>query len=371
MSHPLHAWRVCATGAQQRPCTTARPWHRPWQVAAERVNELTQALDRHEPVNAPLYLSVARPLSRLAGRNPGLLSLTLALADKAASLAPHKAEYAAEHAYQFMLLDDHQEAMSTLKRASGMAEGADEVMPYLIRAQILSGDLMDAEMQLEFVKDLGTASPENSLNMAYVAMRRHGNAAEAVAHLDSALEAHMATLRGVPFGVDYFTKLNPDFLLEVGKEYLKHCQEEPSAAEDASGTSMLLSKAMKLFQIVTKQVSPPLPSRRLPCHPIASPPLRSASTKAARPSHIARPQLRAPTPPHPARPHAPSRPLAAWALATLAGAGPPRRAAAPRTRVLSEGRLRRRPSLLLSMLQGRPVVCRRCAPPGADPTEGG
>ena len=49
-------------------------------------------------MNAPLYFKVSRPFARLAGRNPAILSLTLALSERAFKLAPHQAEYAAEHA---------------------------------------------------------------------------------------------------------------------------------------------------------------------------------------------------------------------------------------------------------------------------------
>lgn len=133
----LDALRVCALHAISQE-TDAR-------AAASRLTELSQALDRHEPLNARLYIDVARPFARLAGRNPALLSLTLALTNTACRIAPDKAEYAAENAYQLMLLEDHQGAMQVLKRASSLEEGADEVMPFLIKSQILAGEILDAD----------------------------------------------------------------------------------------------------------------------------------------------------------------------------------------------------------------------------------
>ena len=128
-------------------------------------------------MNAPLYYKVARPFVRLAGRAPAILSLTLALTEKAARLAPEKAEYAAEHAYQLMLLENYEAAGHTLKRASSMADGADEVMPYLIKCQILKGQLNEAEMQIEFVKDMAPRPmPEMALNEALIAWLRAGDA---------------------------------------------------------------------------------------------------------------------------------------------------------------------------------------------------
>ena len=228
------------------------------KVAASKISELSQALDRHEPMNAPLYHKVARPFARLAGRAPAILSLTLGLTEKAVKLAPNKAEYAAEHAYQLMLLDDYSNAQAMLKRATAMEEGSDEVMPYLIKCQILSGDLAEAEMQLQFSMDMAsTPLPEMALNEALVTWRRTGDAATSIAHLDRALQTHMSGIENLPHDVDYFWKLNPDFLLEISREYLRHCTSDNapgSSLDDSSPAALLLSKASKLLQLVAKQV---------------------------------------------------------------------------------------------------------------------
>ena len=41
--------------------------------------------------------------------------------------------------------------------------------------------------------------------------------------LNDAVDTHFSTLQGLPLGVEYFEKLNPDFLLEIVKEYLALC----------------------------------------------------------------------------------------------------------------------------------------------------
>lgn len=40
-----------------------------YSVVAKRVGDLIQALDLYEPKNPQLYYSIARPFSRVAGRN--------------------------------------------------------------------------------------------------------------------------------------------------------------------------------------------------------------------------------------------------------------------------------------------------------------
>lgn len=41
--------------------------------------------------------------------------------------------------------------------------------------------------------------------------------------LNDAVDTHFSNLQGLPLGVEYFEKLNPDFLMEIVKEYLALC----------------------------------------------------------------------------------------------------------------------------------------------------
>ncbi|KAJ1625385.1 hypothetical protein T492DRAFT_880232, partial [Pavlovales sp. CCMP2436] len=50
--------------------------------------------------------------------------------------------------------------------------------------------------------------------------------------------------------VSYFVKLNPDFLLELAREYVGHVGTEPEASSDEA---VALGKALKLLEIVRKQ----------------------------------------------------------------------------------------------------------------------
>ena len=45
-------------------------------IAANRMGDLLQAIDRLEPKNAALYYNTARPFARLAGRNQSYFLLT-------------------------------------------------------------------------------------------------------------------------------------------------------------------------------------------------------------------------------------------------------------------------------------------------------
>lgn len=62
---------------------------------------------------------------------------------------------------------------------------------------------------------------------AVLAMKKHKRQ-EVIALLNDVLDTHFSSLRGFPLGVEYFEKLNPDFLLEIIREYLNFCPAQVS-----------------------------------------------------------------------------------------------------------------------------------------------
>jgi len=63
---------------------------------------------------------------------------------------------------------------------------------------------------------------------AVLAMKKHKRPEEVIAILNDVLDTHFSSLHGFPLGVDYFEKLNPDFLLEIIREYLNFCPAQVS-----------------------------------------------------------------------------------------------------------------------------------------------
>lgn len=59
-------------------------------------------------------------------------------------------------------------------------------------------------------------------------MKKHKRQEEVFALLNDVLDTHFSSLRGFPLGVEYFEKLNPDFLLEIIREYLNFCPAQVS-----------------------------------------------------------------------------------------------------------------------------------------------
>lgn len=58
---------------------------------------------------------------------------------------------------------------------------------------------------------------------AVLAVKRRRTQEEVTNLLNDAVDTHFSNLQGLPLGVEYFEKLNPDFLMEIVKEYLALC----------------------------------------------------------------------------------------------------------------------------------------------------
>lgn len=197
-----------------------------YTVAISRIQELIDVLNRYEPQNGPLYFRMARSIARLSGRNPGVLQQTLKLVERACKLAPASCAVAAELGYQQMLSGDVHAANATLKQASMLETGSEDVVLHQTRCMVLLGEVEDAEQQLEFVSATAvTRTPEMALCGALIA-RQRGSTSTAILLLDEALELHMPTIRGMGYSDDFFVRLKPDLVLDIAREYLKQCGSE-------------------------------------------------------------------------------------------------------------------------------------------------
>lgn len=59
-------------------------------------------------------------------------------------------------------------------------------------------------------------------------MKKRKRQEEVFTLLNDVLDTHFSSLHGFPLGVEYFETLNPDFLLEIIREYLNFCPAEVS-----------------------------------------------------------------------------------------------------------------------------------------------
>lgn len=217
------------------------------QRVVKLIDRLTESLERHEPMNADLYFQCSRPLARLASRRPEILKLTLALVKRAQKLQPAESTYVTEFAYQSMLMGRLQRANDMYKQAASLDDANVDAVTGMIRCQLEGGQLVDAEQQIEFMREIQQSigeSPELTLLTALLAWRKDGNRNKAVTLLDSTLETfwrlqpNASSATGTSWNLENiharFVSCNLDFLLQISREYLQHSGTEPLGASEQS-----------------------------------------------------------------------------------------------------------------------------------------
>lgn len=83
--------------------------------------------------------------------------------------------------------------------------------------------------------------------------RVRGNKSGAISLLDNALNLHIQQTKLSQSNLEFYIKLNADFLMQLAQEYLVHCGSKPKIT--SAGPPKHLIKAIKLLENVNKQNS--------------------------------------------------------------------------------------------------------------------
>ncbi|XP_035377935.1 tetratricopeptide repeat protein 21B [Electrophorus electricus] len=200
------------------------------EESVKQLLNLISNLDHQEPNNPELLYGMSLAFTRVCGRVEKVLQHTYALVEQAFSQAPGRAETATELGYLLCLLGRTKEAAKWYKTAMTLDESSVSALIGIIRCQLSEGHLQGAEQQLEFLTEIQQSigkSAELMYLRALLAAKKQKSQDEVTSLLNDTVETHFSTLRGLPLSVEYYEKLNPDFLLEIAKEYLAICPAKP------------------------------------------------------------------------------------------------------------------------------------------------
>ncbi|KAM7105392.1 tetratricopeptide repeat protein 21B [Molossus nigricans] len=225
------------------------------EKAAATLENLSNALDVMEPQNSQLFYKITVAFSRTCGRNQLILQKTQTLLERAFSLTPQQPEYAIELGYQMLLQEKIKEAWKWYNIAINLEETNITALIGLIRCQLIEGQLEDADQHLEFLREaqqsLGKYAELTYLH-AIFAMKKNKPQEEVTDLLNDVLDTHLLQLQDLPLGIQYFEKLNPDFLLEVITEFLNFCPIQP--ASPGQPLSPLLRRCTSILETIVRTV---------------------------------------------------------------------------------------------------------------------
>uniref|UniRef100_A0AAR2L5L3 Tetratricopeptide repeat protein 21B n=1 Tax=Pygocentrus nattereri TaxID=42514 RepID=A0AAR2L5L3_PYGNA len=204
--------------------------------SVKQLLNLISNMDTQEPNNSELLYRMSLAFTRVCGRAEKMLQHTYTMVERSFSQASRDAELATELGYQLVLQGRTKEAIKWYQTAMSLDESSVSALIGIIRCQLSEGHLEDAEQQLEFLTEIQQSigkSAELLYLRAVLATKKRRSQDEITNLLNDTVDTHFSTLQGLPLSVEYYEKLNPDFLLEIAKEYLALCPAKPPAQGQA------------------------------------------------------------------------------------------------------------------------------------------
>uniref|UniRef100_A0A8C4RCG7 Tetratricopeptide repeat domain 21B n=1 Tax=Eptatretus burgeri TaxID=7764 RepID=A0A8C4RCG7_EPTBU len=186
------------------------------------------------------------------GRNPQVLEQTFCLTEKAFCIDCNNTEIATELGNQLLLQDKIQGATEWYQKAFKMDGTSLPASIGILKCQLLEGNLVEAEQQLEILRAIQESMGKSELNylQALLATKRRGQE-NIAALLDDAIDIHLASLHKIPLGFQYFEMLNADFLLAMAKVYIALLPAQVRVCKQASP---FFSKCLSILDLVIKSV---------------------------------------------------------------------------------------------------------------------
>lgn len=197
------------------------------RATMEQLHLMLKSMERYESSNARLFFVTARSLSRLSGRRPVIVSFLSSLCEKAIKLDTCEAAYVVELAHEKAMLGNYGSALETYREAGRSDETNVAALYGTIYSQIMAGDLEDAEQQLDFLVAISESmelSPLLPFLKALLVWRCRGDTNEHIRLLEQAEKIHFQALpqQGSIRIFEKIFRLDPDFLIQLAKEYLLH-----------------------------------------------------------------------------------------------------------------------------------------------------
>lgn len=195
--------------------------------AADQLNRFYTVLENEETYNGYQFYNATQIFSRVCGRSSAVLSQVYRFAQYASEMYSNNVDYLSEVGYQCILQGKYKDALSFFKAASKIDSNSITALCGLTLCQMHENgptDQISQQIELLFEMQGSTKVPVLYLLSAQLNLK---NSVTAIALLNTAFESKLSLANKNPFGLDYTKDLDPDFLLEVCKEYKKHLPKKP------------------------------------------------------------------------------------------------------------------------------------------------
>lgn len=195
--------------------------------AADQLNQFFTILENDETHNGYQFFNTTQIFSKICGRDSAVLSQVYRFAQYASEMYPNNVDYLSEVGYQCILQGKYRDALSFFKAASKIDSNSITALCGLTICQMFENgptDQVAQQVELLFEMQGNAKVPVLYLLSAKLNAKSSPNA---MPYLNNAFETKISFADRNPFSLMYVKDLDPDFLLEVFKEYKKHLPKKP------------------------------------------------------------------------------------------------------------------------------------------------
>lgn len=249
----------------------------------EKYEIIYKLIMSHEPDNLDLIIFITRLVSRLCGRASVILNISLRLIERCRQIDMMSIEPLLELGINLYMIEDFSQAYNTFKMAASLNTDMGDLRPMLgmIKTQIAKGELEEAALQLQFMKEMvendSQYTPEVHLIEAMLLSRKKVDKTnidkyeqilqDSNTALDNCLRMHLGIQKNYTQNLEYFCVLNPDFLLTLANEMLFHADFNLSQIREQIQNPVtpthLIKKSIKLLDTTISKIPGLIPAYML------------------------------------------------------------------------------------------------------------
>lgn len=251
--------------------------------AREKYEKLFQLIMSQEPDNPEFLLFVSRLISRICGRATIIITISIRLIERCRQLDAMSIEPLLELGTNYYMIEDYDKAFGMYKMAASLNTEVNDLRPMLgiIKTQIAKGEMQEAELQLQFLKEMADEesrkSPELHLVEGMLLSRKKVDkkniqALEQLLQdsnrvLDDCIKLHLALQKKQSQNLEYYIVLNPDFLLTLANEMLHHTDfnltQITEQIQNPITPTHLIKKSVKLLETTIAKIPGLIPAYML------------------------------------------------------------------------------------------------------------
>ncbi|XP_072940009.1 tetratricopeptide repeat protein 21B-like [Epargyreus clarus] len=220
----------------------------------DQLNRFFMVLETEEMHNGYQFYNTAQIFSKACGRSSAVLSQVYRFAQYASELYPNNVAYLTEVGYQCLLQGKYKDSLTFFKAASKIDSNSITALCGLTLCQMFEhGPTDQIAQQVELLFEM---QGNNKFPILYlISAQLNSKNSAAMTFLNEAYKYQIAIADLNPLSLSYVKDLDPDFLLEVYKEYKKHLPKKPFVIigyllYSQEGTDASVSSCLKILSSI-------------------------------------------------------------------------------------------------------------------------